>query len=76
MTGVKRLILSNDQQDMKSALSKQLNRRRDLAARRISITDPHEKKESVSKGRKEIVIEPSCSEVHVILIHNHGKTVR
>ncbi|XP_068731663.1 uncharacterized protein [Montipora capricornis] len=50
--------------DMKSALTKQLNRRRDLTHRtnlntrlkpRIAVTE-----ESVSRGRREIVIEPSC----------------
>ena len=48
---------------MKSALTRQLKRRRELAQRRnlksvkprIAVTE-----ESVSRGRREIVIEPSC----------------
>lgn len=53
---------------MKSALSRQLNRRRDMALRRLAVV-PKQKKlvtveESISKGRREIIIEPSCSVVH------------
>lgn len=49
---------------MKSSLSRSLNKRRDAANRRvISTKEQLQNNESVSKGRREIVIEPSCSEV-------------
>ena len=52
-------------QDMKSALSRQLSRRRDLASQKRPLQEQQSNKETISKGRKEIVIEPSCSEVHM-----------
>ncbi|XP_078349362.1 uncharacterized protein LOC144634318 isoform X2 [Oculina patagonica] len=49
--------------DMKSSLSRALSKRREAANRRIiSAKEQLQNKESVSKGRREIVIEPSCSE--------------
>ncbi|PFX20554.1 DEAD-box ATP-dependent RNA helicase 39 [Stylophora pistillata] len=48
--------------DMKSALSRQLSRRRDLASQRKPMCELQSNKETISNGRKEIVIEPSCSE--------------
>ena len=50
---------------MKSALSRQLSRRRDLASQKRPLQEQQSNKETISKGRKEIVIEPSCSEVHM-----------
>lgn len=47
---------------MKSALSRQLSRRRDLASQKRPLQEQQSNKETISKGRKEIVIEPSCSE--------------
>ncbi|XP_074631437.1 uncharacterized protein LOC141889977 isoform X3 [Acropora palmata] len=49
--------------DMKSALTRQLKRRRELAQRRnLKSVKPRiaDTEESVSRGRREIVIEPSC----------------
>ena len=49
---------------MKSSLSRALDKRRDAANRRIiSAKEQLQSKESISKGRREIVIEPSCPEV-------------
>jgi len=48
---------------MKSALTRQLKRRRELAQRRnLKSVKPRiaDTEESVSRGRREIVIEPSC----------------
>ena len=58
---------STVKQDLKYTLSRQLEKRRDVALRRVpdkqrlaskQIEDIGE--ESISKGRKEIIIEPSC----------------
>ena len=53
-------------QDRKAALASQLNRRKDLALGRASVASKPKKTvtdDSISKGRREIVIEPSCSVV-------------
>jgi len=50
--------------DRKAALASQFNRRRDLALGRASMASKPKKTvtdDSISKGRREIVIEPSCS---------------
>lgn len=61
---------------MKSSLSRALSKRREAANRRIiSAKEQLQNKESVSKGRREIVIEPSCSEVCAISnLHSKSDT--
>ena len=72
---------------MKTALTRHLEKRRDFAkqeARKINIPSLKQRKavgeDSISKGRREIIIEPSCSEVMVQkigkLYPNMGKVLQ